>query len=133
MENKQGVPTYVLVLLAAVMYFVWKAGKDKGDGEGSGKIVTDCQGLLDDEQASAIAFKLRSILDEWYVTDSDEQRVFELFTKIKDECSYRKVHEAFGTVTHTFPPSGTGDLDYWISERISEDMKVKLRRSGTSF
>lgn len=132
--DKQNEKLLIVALLGGLVAFIlWKMGKKAGDtSDKAGGIVSDCEGALESADCKAIGLKLRLILDEWYVDANDEVTVVGLFKRIPDECSYRKVYESFGSLTH-FYPNGTGDLDYWMGKRISEDNLAQCRIPGTTF
>lgn len=134
-KNEQILVVAGVALVAG--FIVWKMGKNKGEGDTSDKpggIVSDCNSSLSDEQCKAIAQKLRSLLDEYYVDGDAEQQIILLFKKIPDECSYTKVYEAFGTLTHYFPPTFfNADLDTAMTARCSSDTLFKCRIPGTTF
>lgn len=118
-------------------FILWKMGKNKGESDTDDKpggIISDCNSALSNSDCKAIAQKLRSLLDEYYVDGDAEQQIVLMFKKIPDECSYQKVYQAFGTLTHYFPPTFfNADLETAMSARCSQETLNKCRIPGTSF
>lgn len=119
---------WLYLLLGGFLLFLFgrQSGKiaEKGNAPPIAPKPT-CEGFWTDAQAAAYAATLRSIFDEWYIDASDETRVIDVFRQIQDECSARKLFHAFGHFSTTL--YGQGDLDFWMSTRISEPAKVSCR------
>jgi hypothetical protein len=118
------------VLIVAFVLAVYFFGKKSAGG--AGDILGGCTtGILTNDQCRTIGLKLRGIMSEWYLDDSDENIVVDLFSRIQTECDYQRVHKVFGILNSTM--FGDVDLDSYMKQRISEDNLAKCRVDGSTF
>jgi len=122
--NSKTLPYYLGAV--ALLFFVF--GKKLGKAAETVVIGTKVPGtsLLPDATIAALASKLRQIFDEWYIDQADEVRVIDIWRQLPDEIAVRKLYGFFGNLTTTL--YGSGDLDYWMSSRISEPARVSCAK-----
>jgi len=122
--NSKTLPYYLGAV--ALLFFVF--GKKLGKASETVVIGTKVGGtsLLPDATIAALASKLRSIFDEWYIDQADEVRVIDIWRQLPDELAVRKLYGFFGNLTSAL--YGSGDLDYWMGSRISEPARVSCAK-----
>jgi len=122
--NRKDLPYYLAAV--ALLFFIF--GKKLGKASEEVVIGTKVGGtsLLPDATIAALASKLRSIFDEWYIDQQDETRVIDIWRQLPDELAVRKLYGYFGNFSTTL--YGSGDLDYWMSSRISEPARVSCAK-----
>lgn len=122
--NRKDIPYYLAAV--ALLFFVF--GKKLGKAAETVVIGTKVPGtsLLPDATIAAFASKLRQIFDEWYIDQAEEVRVIDIWRQMPDEVGVRKLYGYFGNMTTTF--YGSGDLDFWMSTRISEPARVSCAK-----
>lgn len=121
------------IFVAVIGFFLFLVGRSLGrakEKDTSVKVGTipKVQSSLPDDQVQALAEKLRSIFDEWYVDTGDEVRILNIWRSMTDSGSVRKLYAYFGTFTTLL--YGGGDLDYWMKSRVSETVRNQCAAFG---
>jgi len=123
-------------LVALGVFLLRKDASDDAENEANAPgnpAEQTCTSSVSDQTCDDIAKQLRTILDYYWVSPGDEQTIVTLFHKVLDECAYKKVYAAFGTITNMYGGFSRWDLISALKARVTEDTLNKIRKPYMSF
>jgi len=116
---------YIALGAVAIAAYIISRNKSLREEGAKPKATVACQSLNTNDDIIARADDIRNIIvNEWYKSDSDWDRIVNICRGIQDECGARKLFQYAGTInTYLY---GSGDLSYWFSTAPS-DHQLKLK------